>query len=115
MSNAGAEDMPDDAERKGLGTPATRAGIIEKIIKNGFVERQKKNLVPTDKGINLISILPEILTSPKLTAEWEHQLKQVERGETTNAAFLSAIADMTKKLVYDNNRIKPKNTEKRGK
>ena len=69
METAGAEDMPDDAERKGLGTPATRAATIEKLIKSGFVERQKKNLIPTQKGINLIAVLPDSVKSPLLTAE----------------------------------------------
>ena len=69
METAGAEDMPDDAERKGLGTPATRAAIIEKLVKSGFVERSKKNLLPTDKGKNLIAVLPDALISAKLTAE----------------------------------------------
>jgi len=102
MENAGAADMPDDAERKGLGTPATRAGIIEKIIKAGYVERQKKSLVPSDKGMNLISILPEALTSPILTAKWEEMLKKVERNEMAGDVFMSGIAEMTAQLVKDN-------------
>jgi len=99
MESAGADDMPEDAERKGLGTPATRAATIEKLIKSGFVERQKKNLVPTAKGINLISILPEDIKSPLLTAEWEQRLKQVERGELTDAVFMDGIASLTRGLV----------------
>ena len=67
MERAGAEDMPEDAERKGLGTPATRAATIEKLISAGFVERKGKNLITTKDGINLVSILPEALTSPMLT------------------------------------------------
>jgi DNA topoisomerase-3 len=101
METAGAEDMPDDAERKGLGTPATRAATIEKLIKSGFVERQRKNLVPTQKGVNLIKILPDTVKSPLLTAEWEQMLKLVERGELTEAAFMEGIAAMTRKLVAD--------------
>jgi len=69
METAGTEDMPEDAERKGLGTPATRASIIERLVKTRLVERQKKNLLPTDKGKNLITVLPDTLTSAKLTAE----------------------------------------------
>ena len=84
MEVAGAKDMPDDAERKGLGTPATRAGIIEKLISTGFVERKKAkktvNLVPANVGVSLITVLPEQLQSPLLTAEWEHKLKLVEHG-----------------------------------
>jgi DNA topoisomerase-3 len=68
METAGAEDMPEDAERKGLGTPATRAATIEKLVKSGFVQRQKKALVPTERGINLIAVLPDTVKSPLLTA-----------------------------------------------
>jgi len=107
MESAGAEDMPDDAERKGLGTPATRAAIIEKLVKSGFVERQKKNLRPTDKGKNLIAVLPNALTSAKMTAEWEHKLKQVERGELDGKAFMDGIAAFTKSIVLSNNTPKP--------
>ena len=107
MENAGAEDMPDDAERKGLGTPATRAAIIEKLIKAGFVERQKKNLIATDKGKNLIAVLPEALTSPKMTAEWEHTLKQVERDELSGDAFMTSITEFTKAVIRENNAPKP--------
>jgi DNA topoisomerase-3 len=101
METAGAEDMPEDAERKGLGTPATRAATIEKLIKSGFVERQKKNLIPTDKGITLIAVLPETVKSPLLTADWEQKLKLVERGELAEGAFMDGIADMTRTLVAD--------------
>ena len=107
METAGAEDAPDDVERKGLGTPATRAAIIEKIIKAGFVERQKKNLIPTDKGRNLIAVLPDVLISPKLTAEWEHKLKQVERGELSGEAFMEGIAEFTRTVIKENNAPKP--------
>ena len=107
MENAGAEDMPDDAERKGLGTPATRAAIIEKLVSTGFVERQKKNLLSTDKGKNLVAVLPDALTSPKLTAEWEHKLKQVERGELDGGAFLDDIASFITAIVRENAAPKP--------
>lgn len=71
METAGKEDMPEDAERKGLGTPATRAAIIEKLLAAGFVERKGKSLIPTKAGVNLVTVLPEPMTSPMLTAEWE--------------------------------------------
>ena len=93
------DDAPDDAERKGLGTPATRAGIIEKLIRTGFVERKKKLLIPTGKGENLIAILPEEIKSPLLTAEWEQKLKQVERAELTDTAFMDGIAALTQGFV----------------
>lgn len=101
METAGAEDMPDDAERKGLGTPATRAGVIEKLVKSGFIERKKKQLHPTAKGINLIAVLPDVIKSPKLTAEWEHQLSDIERGVLSDSVFMQDIADMTRKLVSE--------------
>jgi len=99
METAGAEDFPEDAERKGLGTPATRAAIIEKLIKSGFVERQKKSLVPSNKGISLIAVLPEDIKSPMLTAEWEQKLKLVERGELAESGFIDGIASLTRELV----------------
>jgi len=99
MESAGSEDMPNDAERKGLGTPATRAATIEKLIKTGFVVRQKKSLVPTEKGINLVAILPEDIKSPMLTAQWEHQLKMIERGESSDSSFMGGIYKLTRELV----------------
>jgi len=107
MENAGAEDMPDDAERKGLGTPATRAAIIEKLVKSGFAERSKKNLIATAKGKNLVAVLPDTLTSAKLTAEWEHRLKMVEKNELTESAFMDGIAEFITSIVRDNNAPKP--------
>ena len=107
METAGAEDMPDDVERRGLGTPATRAAVLEKIIKSGFVERQKKNLIPSDKGKHLIAALPDALTSPKLTAEWEYRLKQVERGELSADEFMRGIEEFTKAIIFENATPKP--------
>ena len=69
METAGAEETPDDAERKGLGTPATRAATLEKLVQTGFVQRKKKQLIPTEKGVNLIAVLPEKIKSPLLTAQ----------------------------------------------
>ena len=88
METAGAEDMPEDAERKGLGTPATRAATLEKLVSTGFVQRKKKQLIPTEKGTNLIAVLPDNIKSPILTAEWESRLKQVERGELSAESFM---------------------------
>lgn len=105
MECAGAEDMPEDAERKGLGTPATRAGIIEKLVHTGFVERKQKNMLPTPKGAALIGVLPELIKSPALTAEWEHKLKQVERGELNAADFMAGIAALSSQLVKDYGRL----------
>lgn len=103
METAGNEDMPEDAERKGLGTPATRAAILEKLIRNGFVERKKSkksvNLIPTHAAFSLITVLPEQLKSPLLTAEWEYRLKQVEHGKLNADEFLSDIAGMLSDLT----------------
>ena len=101
METAGAGDMPEDAERKGLGTPATRAATLEKLVSAGFVQRKKKQLIPTEKGTNLILVLPDNIKSPTLTAEWESMLKQVERGELAADSFMGQIADMSQTLVKE--------------
>ena len=103
MECAGAKDMPEDADRKGIGTPATRAGILEKLVSSGFVERKKSkkivNLIPTSTGTALITVLPEQLQSPQLTAEWEHRLKRIERGELDAEGFMEGIATMIRELI----------------
>ena len=99
MENAGKEDMPDDAEHKGLGTPATRAAIIEKLVSGGFVERKGKNLIPTKAGVNLVTVLPELLTSPKLTADWEQRLNEVAKGQASPEDFMDGIEAMAAELV----------------
>ena len=105
METAGAKDMPEDAERKGLGTPATRAGILEKLVATGMLERRKVKkqtiLVPTALGNSLITVLPEQLQSPLLTAEWEHRLSQVQKGELEPEEFLAGIQGMLTDLVAD--------------
>ena len=99
METAGNAEFDDDTEKKGLGTPATRAGIIEKLVKGGFVERKGKSLVPTKDGNNLVCVLPEQITSPTMTAEWENTLMQIERGNADADKFLSGIVEMTSELV----------------
>lgn len=99
MEHAGAEDMPEDAERRGLGTPATRASIIEKLVSSGFAERKGKNLVPTKDGINLVAVLPDALTSPLLTAEWEQKLSDVAKGQAGPEDFMAGIRRMAADLV----------------
>lgn len=96
-----ANDSPSDAERRGLGTPATRAGVIERLVKSGFVTRRAKQLHPTDKGMNLIAVLPYTLKSAKLTADWEHRLSEIERGTLSDAEFMEDIAGMTRSLVAE--------------
>ena len=114
MENAGTGDMPDDEGRKGdnpcrhgLGTPATRAAIIEKLVKSGFVDRQQKNLIPSATGKTLIAVLPAALTSAKLTAEWENRLRLVEKGELPEGEFMDGIAAFIKQIVADNNTPNP--------
>lgn len=99
METAGLEEMPEDSERKGLGTPATRAGIIEKLVRSGLIERKGKQLLPTAKGNELISILPERIKSAKLTAEWEAELKKIEQGKLSPEDFLANIQAMLQELV----------------
>ena len=99
METAGNEDFEEDTEKKGLGTPATRAGIIEKLVKGGYAERRGKSIVPTKDGMNLVCVLPEQITSPSMTAEWENTLMQIERGQADAGSFLSGIVDMTFSLV----------------
>ena len=99
METAGNDQFDDDTEKKGLGTPATRAGIIEKLVKSGFAERRGKSLIPTKDGYNLVCVLPEQITSPAMTAEWENTLMEIERGNADADAFLSGIVQMTGDLV----------------
>ena len=99
METAGNDQFDDDTEKKGLGTPATRAGIIEKLVKSGFAERKGKSLIPTKDGCNLVCVLPEQIISPAMTAEWENTLMEIERGNADADAFLSGIVQMTGDLV----------------
>mgnify|MGYP002577610649 CR=1 FL=1 len=99
MERAGNEDTDPDAERRGLGTPATRAAVIEKLVKGGFIERKGKQLLPTKDGINLVCVLPDTLTSPQLTAEWENNLTQIAKGKADPAAFIEGIENMARELV----------------
>ena len=99
MERAGTEDMPENAERKGLGTPATRAAILEKLVQMGFVQRKGKQLVPTKDGINLAVVLPESLTSPALTAEWENRLTEIAKGNADPDEFMAEIEAQVRQLV----------------
>ena len=103
METAGKDDMPEDAERKGLGTPATRAGILEKLVSAGFLERKKSRktvqLLPSHDAVSLITVLPEQLQSPLLTAEWEYRLGEIERGQLAPEEFLDGISTMLGDLV----------------
>ena len=99
MERAGNEETDPDAERKGLGTPATRAAVIEKLVKGGFVERKGKQLLPTRSGNELICVLPDVLTSPQLTADWENNLTQIAKGNADPDAFMGGIEAMARELV----------------
>ena len=103
METAGKDDMPEDAERQGLGTPATRAGILEKLVSTGFLERKKSKktvqLMPSHDAVSLITVLPEQLQSPLLTAEWESRLGEIERGELSPEDFMAGISAMLGELV----------------
>ena len=99
MERAGNEDTDPDAERRGLGTPATRAAVIEKLVGGGFVERKGKQLLPTKNGTNLVCVLPDSLTSPQLTAAWENNLTQIAKGNADPDEFLSGIEAMARELV----------------
>jgi len=105
METAGVEDMPEDAERKGLGTPATRAAIIENLVKSELLKRKDKLLLPTDKGVNLIKVLPDSVKSPMLTAEWENDLKRIEHGEFTADGFMTAIDRYVADTVKTHNTV----------
>ena len=103
METAGKDEMPEDAERQGLGTPATRAGILEKLVSAGFLERKKSKkavqLLPSHDAVSLITVLPEQLQSPLLTAEWERRLGEIQRGELAPEDFMAGISAMLKELV----------------
>ena len=102
MERAGNEDTDPDAERRGLGTPATRAAVIEKLVKSGFAERKGKQLIPTQNGAALVSVLPDMLTSPQLTAEWENNLTQIAKGAADAGEFMQRIEAMARELVKEN-------------
>ena len=99
MERAGNAETDPDAERRGLGTPATRAAVIEKLVLAGFAERKGKQLLPTKDGNNLVCVLPDSLTSPQLTAEWENALTQIAKGAADPEGFMQGIEEMTRVLV----------------
>ena len=110
METASADSMPEDAERQGIGTPATRAAIIEKLVAKGFLERKgdkkTKVLLPTDKGKALITVMPEEVQSADMTADWETKLLRVERGEMEPETFMTEINDMISSLVNTTEAVK---------
>ena len=103
MERARADEMPEEVERKGIGTSATRAATIEKLVRIGFVERKgnkkTKYLIPTHKGVALITVMPEQIQSPSMTAEWEQKLLDVEKGIYADSSFMDEIEEMITDLV----------------
>lgn len=111
MEYAGNADYDEDldVEKKGLGTPATRAKIIENLVKKEFVERRKKNIVSMEKGIKLIGIVPESIKSAKLTADWEMSLQKIAQGKYSDVNYMNEINEFVKKLIEDNLTIQSEN------
>lgn len=104
MENAGKIEV--ESERKGLGTPATRAGIIEGLILKGLVERKDKNLIPTKKGISLITIVCDFLKSQDTTSQWESKLYDISKGKIKEEEFLNLIANEIKSIVSMYEKVK---------
>lgn len=111
MEHAGNEDVDEGVERKGLGTPATRAAIIEKLVEKGFVVRKEKQMLPTEDGIKLITVLPEVVKSPKLTAEWENRLAQIAKGQQSAEVFMAEIEQLVTELVETYHEVKESHKE----
>ena len=112
METAGAKETADDAERKGLGTPVTRAAILEKLVQTGFVQRNGRQITPTKNGILLVSVLPDTLISAQLTAEWENKLAQIAKGKSSPKEFMQGIKSMITELTeryreFDSTRENP--------
>ena len=110
METASADSMPEGVERQGIGTPATRAATIEKLVQKGFLERKgnkkTKVLLPTDKGKALITVMPEEIQSADMTADWETKLLRVERGEMEPETFMTEIKEMISSLVNTTEAVK---------
>lgn len=98
MEHAGQDEYDEDTEKKGLGTPATRAAAIEGLVNHGYIERKDKRIIATEKGVNLIAVVPDEVKSPKLTAEWEMQLQQIEHGKASAADFMNRIIEYVKTI-----------------
>lgn len=114
METAGNEEFEEETEKKGLGTPATRASMIEKLVVSKYLERKGKQLIPTDAGINLIEVLPEKVKSAKMTAEWENALMEMERGNVKSKTFLSDIDQWVMQLVADYEEISAEEKQRFG-
>ena len=113
MERAGTDEITEEVERSGLGTPATRTGVIEKLAKSGFIRRDKKNLLITESGTDLISVMPDIVKSEKMTADWENNLSLVSQGKFTSQQFMTDISKLTNDIIdtarnnVDNSKVTP--------
>ena len=114
MERAGSSEMEADVERKGLGTPATRASTIDKLIQSGYAIRRKKQVIPTDAGKQLISVLPEYLKSAKMTSDWENQLLMIERGQYDSRSFMDGITGMLRRMLEECRQIDEKERKRFG-
>lgn len=112
MERAGCPEMEDGVERKGLGTPATRAGIIEKLVASKYAMRKKKQIIATEAGSKMIALMPEYLKSARMTADWENRLLMMERGETTPEAFMADIRSLVGQIVFDCRAVSPEERQK---
>lgn len=99
METAGNKEFGEDTEKKGLGTPATRAGIIEKLVSSGYAVRKGKQILPTADGMDLIAVLPEYLKSAAMTAEWENRLLLIEKGQLESREFLRGIQELIGRML----------------
>lgn len=99
METAGNKEFDSETEKKGLGTPATRASIIEKLVSSGYAQRKGKQILPSTEGKELVKVMPEYLKSAVMTAEWENQLLLMEKGEITDTQFMGEITSLVRKIL----------------
>lgn len=99
METAGNKEFDSETEKKGLGTPATRASIIEKLVSSGYAQRMGKQILPSTEGKELVKVMPEYLKSAVMTAEWENQLLMMEKGQITDTQFMEEIASLVRKIL----------------
>ena len=99
METAGNKEFDSETEKKGLGTPATRASIIEKLVSFGYAQRKGKQILPSTEGKELVKVMPEYLKSAVMTAEWENQLLMMEKGQITDTQFMGEITSLVRKIL----------------
>lgn len=99
METAGNKEFDSETEKKGLGTPATRASIIEKLVSSGYAQRKGKQILPSTEGKELVKVMPEYLKSAVMTAEWENQLLMMEKGQITDTQFMGEITSLVRKIL----------------